>query len=93
MTSSRILVIFLLAGSVLEAVGLFQYIEDFGKAGATIPITGFGKALAKGAMEGAMTDGFLGAISGGLMAVAGPLSVAVGIGFIIAVIFKSKTKA
>ena len=53
MTSARILVTFLLTGVVLEAVGVFEYIEEFALAGVTIPIIGFGKSLAAGAIEGA----------------------------------------
>ena len=47
MTSARILVTFLLFGVVLEAVGVFGYIKEWGGAGITIPITGFGSSLAK----------------------------------------------
>lgn len=92
MTSSRILVTFMLAGLVLEICGAFQYIEEFSKAGITVPITGFGSSLAKGAMKGAKEDGILGAIKGGLEAVSGGLTAAIGFGFLFALIFKSKSK-
>lgn len=92
LTSSRILVIFLLLGVLLEVTGLFKPIQEFGKAGITVPITGFGSSLAKGALEGAKSGNILKAISGGLEAVAGGLSVAIFFGFVFAVIFKSKTK-
>lgn len=92
MTSARILVIFLLLGVVLEVSGLFKYIEEFGKAGATVPIMGFGSSLAKGALEGVKKDGILGAINGGMTAVSGGLSASIFFGFIFAMIFKSKTK-
>lgn len=92
MTSARVLVTFLLAGALLEAVGLFRYIEDFGKAGITIPITGFGKSLAAGAIEGAK-QGLYQACTGGLTAVAAGLSAAIAFGFLIALISKSKPKS
>ncbi len=92
MTPARILVTFLLAGVVLETVGLFQYIKEFGGAGATIPICGFGSTLAKGAMEGARMDGLLGAFTGGVTAAAAGLAAAIIIGFIIALIFNSRNK-
>ena len=92
MTSARVLVTFLLAGALLEAVGIFKYIEDFGKAGITIPITGFGKSLAAGAIEGAK-QGLYQACTGGLAAVAAGLSAAIAFGFIIALISKSKPKS
>lgn len=92
MTSARVLVTFLLAGAFLEAVGLFRYIEDFGKAGITIPITGFGKSLAAGAIEGAK-EGLFQACTGGLAAVAAGLTAAIVFGFVIALISKSKPKS
>ena len=92
MTSSRILVIFLLLGIVLEAVGVFKYIKEFAQAGITIPITGFGSNLAKGAIEGAKESGLFGAITGGVKAAAAGLSSAIFIGFIVGLISKSKSK-
>lgn len=91
MTSARVLVTFLLAGAALEAVGLFGYIEKFGKAGITIPITGFGKSLAAGAIDGAK-QGLYQACTGGLSAVAAGLSAAIAFGFLIALVSKSKPK-
>lgn len=91
LTSARILVTFLLLGVVLESVGLFKYIEDFGKAGITIPITGFGSSLAKGAIKGA-EKGLLYAVTGGLSSVAGGLTAAIFFGFVFAILFKSHSK-
>ena len=59
LTAGKILVFFLIAGIILQAVGLYQYIVDFGSAGATVPISGFGYLLAKGAMEGAKESLFM----------------------------------
>lgn len=91
LTSARILVIFLLIGVFLQAIGVYQAIIDFGGAGATVPITGFGYTLAKGAMEGA-EEGLLEALTGGMSAAAVGLSAAIIFGYLVAVIFKSKTK-
>lgn len=92
LTSARILVVFLLLGVLLEATGIFKYLKDFAGAGVTIPITGFGSNLAKGAIEGAKENGFFGAITGGTKAAAAGLSGAIFIGFIVALVSKSKTK-
>ncbi len=92
LTSSRILVLFVCIGAVLEAVGLYEPLVNFGKAGATVPITGFGRSLAKGAIQGVKEMGFLGALSGGLMATAAGITCAVVSAFIMALIFNSKTK-
>jgi len=93
MTSARILVIFLVLGVVLEAVGIFKYIKDFAKAGVTIPILGFGSVLAKGAIEGAQSQGLLGAIIGGTTAAAAGLGSAIFVGFVVAMLAKPKTKS
>ncbi|MCI6059520.1 MAG: SpoVA/SpoVAEb family sporulation membrane protein [Clostridiales bacterium] len=92
MTSARILVTFLMFGVVLEVTGAFDYIEEFAHAGITVPITGFGSNLAKGAIKGVKEEGILGAVKGGMSAVSSGLSAAIFFGFIFALIFKAKTK-
>ena len=90
-TSGKILVSFLLVGVFLQAIGLYQYLVDFAGAGATVPISGFGYLLAKGAMEGAKISLF-DAISGGLTAGAIGVTAAILFGYIFSLIFKSKSK-
>ena len=92
MTSAKILVTFLLIGALLEAIGVFDVIKDFANAGITIPITGFGSTLAKGAIEGVDKEGLLGALTGGMKAAAAGLSSAIFFGFVISLIFRAKTK-
>jgi stage V sporulation protein AE len=92
LTSARILLIFLLLGLVLEAFGIFEPIKQFGRAGATVPITGFGATLAKGAIEGAKNRGLFGAITGGIQAGAMGIAGAIFVGFIVALIAKPYTK-
>ncbi len=92
LTSARILVIFLLLGVFLEAIGVFKYLKDFAGAGVTIPITGFGSNLAKGAIKGAKESGFFGAVTGGIKAAAAGLSGAIFIGFFVALFSNSKSK-
>ncbi len=92
MTSAKILVTFLLLGVVLEAVGLFDAIKEFAGAGITIPITGFGSTLAKGAIDGVKERGIVGALTGGMRAAAAGLSAAIVFGFLVSLIFKARTK-
>jgi len=92
MTSARILVLFLLIGVFLEAIGVFEPIANFAKAGITVPIIGFGSALAKGAIAGAKAEGILGIIKGGLSATAAGVAAAVGFAYLFALIFKSHSK-
>lgn len=90
-TAGKILVYFLLAGVLLQAVGLYQYLVDFAGAGATVPICGFGYLLADGAMKGAKI-GLFEAITGGTTAAAMGITAAIIFGYIFALIFKSKSK-
>lgn len=90
-TAGKILVVFLLSGVVLQALGLYQAIVDFASAGATVPISGFGYLLAKGAMEGAKESLFK-AITGGLTSASMGVTAAIVFGYIFAVIFKPKSK-
>lgn len=92
MTSSRILVIFMLLGAFLETIGVYKYIEEFGKAGATVPILGFGSSLAKGAIKGALSEGFLGALRGGIESVAVGFAGVIVIAFIVGLLARPKTK-
>lgn len=92
LTPAHILVSFLVSGVVLGGLGIYEYIADFAGAGATIPITGFGYALARGAIESAKTKGIIGAFIGGLKFTAGGIAAAIIFGYLMAVIFNPKTK-
>lgn len=90
-TSGKILVYFMLAGVVLQGLGLYQYLVDFAGAGATVPISGFGYLLANGAIKGA-ENGVFGAFTGALASASAGISAAVIFSFIMAMIFKSQSK-
>ena len=92
LTSARILVLFVVTGVVLGGIGVYQPLVDFAGAGASVPLLGFGNALAKGAIEGAKAHGILGAFSGGISATAAGVSAAILFGWLAALIFRPKTK-
>lgn len=92
LTSARILVLFVTLGVILTGLGVYQPIVDAGGAGATVPLTGFGYSLAKGAIKGVQESGLLGAFTGGVKATAGGISAAILFGFIAALIAKPKIK-
>lgn len=92
LTPARILVLFVTLGVVLSAVGLYTPLAEFAGAGATVPLTGFGHALAQGAIKGARETGVLGAFTGGITATAGGVAAAILFGYLVAVVFRSKTK-
>ena len=91
LTAGKILVIFMLAGVVLQGLGVYQYLVDFGGAGATVPISGFGYLLANGGIKGAQ-KGFFGAFTGALSSASAGISAAVIFSFIMAIIFRSRSK-
>ena len=91
LTAGKILVLFMLLGIGLTALGLYQPLVEFAGAGATVPISGFGYLLANGAMRGAQ-EGLFQALTGPLAAASAGVSAAVIFSFIMALIFKSKTK-
>lgn len=91
-TSARILVTFMVAGVILEGLGLYDYVVDFGKAGATVPIVGFGRTLAKGVIKEVSNKGILGIFTGGLTATAAGIAASVIFSFFTALIFHSHTK-
>ena len=92
LTPARILTMYVVAGVLLGAVGLYQPLADFAGAGATVPLTGFGNLLAKGVRRGVAEQGFLGIFTGGFTAAAGGVCAAVFFGLAVALIFKSGDK-
>ena len=89
LTPARILVIYVTAGAILGGLGIYQYLVDFAGAGATVPLTGFGYNLAKGAKEAVDQYGFVGAFIGGTKAAAGGIAAAVFFGYIASLISKN----
>ena len=92
MTPARILVVFVVSGVILGALGLYEPLVEFAGAGATVPLTGFGNALAKGVLEAIKKDGIMGVVTGGLTACAGGVTIAMVSAFIVALIAKPKDK-
>lgn len=92
LTPARILVIFLIVGIILEGVGIYDYIYKVCQAGISVPIVGFGAALAKGSIEAARTYGFIGAFAGGLIRTAFGVGTAIFMSYLVTLIFSPKTK-
>ena len=91
LTAGKILVIFMLAGIALTALGIYQPLVEWAGAGATVPISGFGYLLANGAMKGAQ-EGLFEALTGALAAASAGVSAAVVFSFLASLVFKSHTK-
>ena len=92
LTPARVLVIFVTTGCILGGIGIYQYLVDFAGAGATVPLTGFGYNLAKGAIEAVKENGLVGAFTGGVKAAAGGIAAAIFFGYIASLISKPKMK-
>ncbi len=93
LTPARILVSYVVAGVVLNALGIYQPLAEFAGAGASVPLTGFGNTLAKGVREAVREDGFLGIFTGGLKATAGGITIAVLSGLIASFFCKARDKS
>ena len=93
LTPARILVAYVVAGVVLGGLGVYPAIAQFGGAGATVPLTGFGWLLAKGVAKAVAEQGVLGALTGGVTAAAGGITAAVFFGLLVALLCKPKSKA
>ncbi len=92
LTPARILVVYVTLGAILGGLGIYKYLIDFAGCGATVPLTGFGANLAKGAIEGVKEQGLLGAFIGGVKASAGGIAAAVFFGYIASLVAKPKIK-
>lgn len=84
LTPARILTGYVVVGVLLSALGLYEPLAQWGGAGATVPLTGFGHTLAKGVREAVASDGWIGIFTGGLTAAAGGVTAAVVAGVLMA---------
>ena len=92
LTPARILVLFVVAGVVLSAIGLWQPLVDFAGAGALVPIMGFGHTLAQGMQQAIAKEGFVGIFTGGFSACAGGVAASLIFGFIASVIARPNSQ-
>ena len=92
LTSARILVLFVVAGAVLEGLGIYEPLRDLAQCGATVPIIGFGATFTKGALEAVEQQGLLGVCTGPLQAAAGGIGFVILIAFFCALLFSPKEK-
>ncbi|MBE6529552.1 MAG: stage V sporulation protein AE [Ruminococcaceae bacterium] len=93
LTPARILVIYVVAGVILGAVGVYQTLVEFAGAGATVPLTGFGFLISKGVKQAVEEQGVLGALTGALATTSGGISAALIFGYLACLCFRGKPKA
>lgn len=92
LTPAKILVGFVTTGVILGALGIYQPLVEFAGAGASVPLTGFGNALAQGVKKAVSEFGILGALTGGITAAAGGITAAVFFGYLSALVAKPGDK-
>ena len=92
LTPARILTGYVVAGVFLSAVGIYQPLADWGGAGATVPLTGFGHSLAKGVEKAVAEKGWLGVLTGGLSGTAAGITAAVTLGVLMALLCRPGDK-
>lgn len=93
LTPARIMVIFVVSGVILGTFGLYQPLVEWGGAGASVPLVGFGNILAKGVIKEVEEAGLLGVFTGGVKAAAAGITAAVTFGYVIAIASKPKIKS
>ena len=92
LTPARILVLYVSVGVLLFAVGVFEPMEKIFGSGVTVPLIGFGSAVARGVREAVMNDGFLGVIGGAFSAMGKGCAAALICGFTASLLVKGKSK-
>ena len=92
LTPARILILYVVGGVFISAVGVYKPLVDFAGAGASVPLTGFGHTLATGVKDAIAEKGFLGIFLGGFKATAGGITAAIIGGLLAGLIFKAKDK-
>lgn len=88
----RIMVLLVCTGVVLGFVNLYQPLQEFAGAGASVPLLGFGNVLWKGVKEAIDKEGFIGIFMGGFKASAVGISAALVFGYLASLIFNPKMK-
>ncbi|GMB10943.1 MAG: stage V sporulation protein AE [Candidatus Improbicoccus devescovinae] len=92
LTPARILVLYVILGVILTAVGLYEPLVNYAGAGATVPLIGFGYTMAKGVIKAIKEKGFLGILSGGLTSSSAGIAASVFFSYLAALFFKPNDK-
>ena len=93
LTPARILTLYVISGVFLGAIGVYSHLASFAKSGASVPLTGFGYAIAQGVERAVDESGLLGALTGPLTATAGGITSAIVLGYLCSLIFNAKSKS
>ena len=92
LTPARILVLYVSLGVLLGGVGLYEPLFNIFGAGISVPLIGFGGAVARGVNEAIKESGAIGILTGPFTASAAGCSAALVFGYLTALISKGKPK-
>ena len=88
----RIMVGLVVLGTIISVFGWYEPFAEWAKAGASVPLLGFGHTLMKGVKEAVDEDGFIGVFTGGFKAGAAGCAAALVFSYIASLLFKPKMK-
>ncbi len=88
----RIMVILVLSGVFLGAIGIYEPLLKWAGCGASVPLSGFGYNLWKGMKEAIVQYGWIGLFKGGFEAAAVGTSSALVFSYLASLIFQPKMK-
>jgi stage V sporulation protein AE len=92
LTPARILTGLVVLGVVLGAAGVYAPFLNFAQMGASVPLCGFGNALAQGVKKAVDEDGLVGVLKGPLSSGAAGITAAYICGLVASLFTKSKDK-
>ena len=92
LTPAKILVGYVCIGVILTSIGVYEPLVNFAGCGATVPLSGFGYAIANGVKTAVTEKGLLGALTGGIGATAGGITASICFGLLASFVFSSKPK-
>ncbi|MDF2944829.1 MAG: putative rane protein [Herbinix sp.] len=89
----RVMVLLVVLGTILGAVGVYEPFAKWAGAGASVPLTGFGNVLFKGVKEAVDKEGLIGIFKGGFTSSAVGISAALIFSYIASWFFSAKMKS
>lgn len=88
----RVMVLLVVTGVILGAIGIYEPFSKWAGCGATVPLCGFGYRLWDGVKTAVNENGFLGLFMGGFKNSAVGISGALIFGYLAALVFNPKMK-
>ncbi len=88
----RVMVILVVTGAILGALGIYRPFQEFAGAGAGVPLLGFGNVIWEGMKEAIDKEGFIGLFKGGFTAGAAGIGAALIFSYIASLLCQPKMK-